>query len=205
MTASAFGHDKAAARHEHAAVTQDQSAAFWEALGNSERAGLHREMAIHERAGAALELRWAEAIRQEDTGAAARRFEDRFESDGTVEDRELEVEAREVEVEMRETEITLRALGIVEQEGMADDRDKIADGRDREADAREEAADRRERLADEREGTAEAREIERLDRLRQCEERDRAAVRRAQAAVMREEWASERDHLYRGNRIKQYE
>jgi hypothetical protein len=63
-------HEQAAARHEHAALTHDRAAAFWEEQGNRARTDLHRDAAEHERAGAALERRWAEVVASEEPADA---------------------------------------------------------------------------------------------------------------------------------------
>jgi hypothetical protein len=64
-------HEQAAARHERAAVTHDRAAAFWRQHGDRVRADLHTEAAAHERAGAALEQRWADLIAREHAGGGA--------------------------------------------------------------------------------------------------------------------------------------
>jgi hypothetical protein len=197
MTVSWRRHEDAAARHEKAAVTHERAAAFWNEHGNPARADLHRDAAVHEHAGAALERRWADLIASEEARDDLRDGQRRLAASANVEDREADVETREVELEVLESQLHAREQAVGVREWAADERDQVADERDLEADAREDTADRRESLADEREGTAEAREIERLARYRQREERDRAATRRDRAAVMREEAAAERDPEYR--------
>jgi hypothetical protein len=71
MAGSLRHHEDAAARHDKAAVTHDRAAAFWQQEGNRALADLHRDAAVHERAGAALERRWADLIAFGDAGDAA--------------------------------------------------------------------------------------------------------------------------------------
>src|SRR5687768_53990 len=66
MVGSVKRHRDAAARHEAAAATHEHSAQFWVAQGDDARAALHRDAAVHEREGAALERRWAELIESEE-------------------------------------------------------------------------------------------------------------------------------------------
>lgn len=51
---------RAAAGHEVAADNHERAAKFWEGQGDTQRAGLQREMAAHERLGAEFERRWAD-------------------------------------------------------------------------------------------------------------------------------------------------
>jgi len=100
-------HEEAAARHERAAATHDGAAAFWEERGDRARADLHRDAAAHERAGAALERRWAELIGGEDdaTGPPDQRsaaFTDQQDRTAGSEAYEIDVEIRESRVRMRE-------------------------------------------------------------------------------------------------------
>jgi hypothetical protein len=192
MPESAERHLRAKLAHEAAAREHERSAAFWEAQGDPERAALQRDLADHERQGAALERRWAALIERD------RRFSggdgaDAAGTDGRGEhDPDEVVDDRIVAVEMRETELTAREQGLDDRDSVADLRDAVADERERNADERERAADLRERVADEREGTAEVREAQRLERLDQGDERVRAARRRQQATVDREVAASSR-------------
>jgi hypothetical protein len=73
MAASAQRHRNAAARHEAAAATHEHAAQFWAAHGDDARAGLHRDAAVHEREGAALEGRWAELIESDHQRAGSDR------------------------------------------------------------------------------------------------------------------------------------
>jgi hypothetical protein len=65
-------HTQAAVRHEQAAKNHDRCAVFWDELGAAEQAGLHRELAEHERHGAELEHQWAELIDPTAADRAAR-------------------------------------------------------------------------------------------------------------------------------------
>lgn len=73
MAGSVRFHVEAAARHESAAATHERAAVFWEELGNRARSDLHRDAALHELAGAALERRWADLVAGEDARDAAAR------------------------------------------------------------------------------------------------------------------------------------
>ena len=80
-----------------------------EAEGDPARADLHGDGAVHERAGAALERRWADLIGSEDAGDAAAEDEPRFEAFACLEEREADAEVREIEAEMREKQLHARA------------------------------------------------------------------------------------------------
>ena len=58
-------HLDAADRHDAAAREHERSALFWEAHGEAERAELQHDLAVHERAGATLERRWAALIERD--------------------------------------------------------------------------------------------------------------------------------------------
>jgi hypothetical protein len=84
MPGSSARHEKAAARHAKTAVVHDRSVAFWEERGDAARADLHRDAAALERAGAALERRWAQVIASEDSGGAPSEGERRLEGDAAL-------------------------------------------------------------------------------------------------------------------------
>jgi hypothetical protein len=181
VSGSPARHLHAAERHESAAATHDRVAHFWEIRGNDGRARLHRDAAVHERAGAALERRWADLIEADERPRGAAE-DDPPEATGAP--IEAAVEGCAVEIEMRES-------GLLAPEPRAGDQDWPGDPRDGLADARDAAADRREWLADERQATAAARGLERLERARQREDRERAADEREQSAVDRQTTAAE--------------
>jgi hypothetical protein len=97
MPESSRRHEEAAARHEQAAKTHERSAGFWEQHGDDDRVDLHRDAAAHERAGAALERRWADLISAEMEEGAVRQGGDGPRARGRVEDWDADVENREIE------------------------------------------------------------------------------------------------------------
>jgi hypothetical protein len=94
------------ARHEKAAANHERSAAFWEGQGDVTRADLQRDLARHEREGAALERRWAKLI--ESAEPDGRRPDEGAMDNAALEDREADVEARQIELEIQESEVLAR-------------------------------------------------------------------------------------------------
>jgi len=71
----AADHRDAASRHEVAAESHERAAKFWEGQGDSERAGLQREMAEYERHDGELERRWAEPVHRDTAPSEVRAAE----------------------------------------------------------------------------------------------------------------------------------